>query len=76
MRIQATRAELRGIESTVFSQVTAAYMDLLRAEALASLANNQVEVLTVNLEATNDRFEIGELTRTDIIAIAVGHCTE
>jgi outer membrane protein len=66
MRIQATRAELRGIESTVFSQVTAAYMDLLRAEALASLANNQVEVLRVNLEATNDRFEIGELTRTDI----------
>ncbi|MDX1704310.1 MAG: TolC family outer membrane protein [Altererythrobacter ishigakiensis] len=65
-RVQAGQASLRGTESSIFSQVVAAYMDVLRTEALAMLAGNQVEVLTVNLEATNDRFEIGELTRTDI----------
>jgi outer membrane protein len=41
-------------------------MDVLRAEALVSLSGNQVEFLTVNLEATSDRFEIGDLTRTDV----------
>ncbi|MEM9500263.1 MAG: TolC family outer membrane protein [Pseudomonadota bacterium] len=65
-RIQAGRATLRGTESSVFSQTVAAYMDVLRTEALASLAQNQVDVLTVNLEATSDRFEIGDLTRTDV----------
>lgn len=65
-RVSAGQAELRGTESVVFSQVVAAYMDVLRTEALTMLAANQVDVLTVNLEATNDRFEIGELTRTDV----------
>lgn len=65
-RVAAGQADLRGTESSIFSQVVAAYMDVLRTEALAALAGNQVDVLGVNLEATNDRFEIGELTRTDI----------
>ncbi|MBO6609416.1 TolC family outer membrane protein [Altererythrobacter sp.] len=65
-RVTAGQADLRGTESSIFSQVVAAYMDVLRTEALAALAGNQVDVLSVNLEATNDRFEIGELTRTDI----------
>lgn len=65
-RVSAGRAQLRSTESLVFSQVVAAYMDVLRTEALAALAANQVEVLSVNLEATGDRFEIGDLTRTDV----------
>ncbi len=65
-RIEAGRASLRGTESAIFSQTVAAYMDVLRTEALAGLAANQVDVLTVNLEATSDRFEIGDLTRTDV----------
>jgi len=65
-RVEAGRADLRGTESAIFSQVVAAYMDVLRSEALVGLSANQVEVLTVNLEATSDRFEIGDLTRTDV----------
>ena len=65
-RVAAGQASLRNTESTVFSQVVAAYMDVLRTEALAALAANQVDVLTINLEATSDRFEIGDLTRTDV----------
>ncbi|WP_095012346.1 TolC family outer membrane protein [Tsuneonella mangrovi] len=65
-RVQAGEAGLRGTESSVFSQVVAAYMDVIRTEALVALAKNQVKVLTVNLKSTSDRFEIGDLTRTDV----------
>jgi outer membrane protein len=65
-RVEAGQADLRATESAIFSQTVAAYMDVLRTEALAALASNQVEVLEVNLEATSDRFQIGDLTRTDV----------
>ena len=65
-RVQAGRADLRATESVVFSQVVAAYMDVLQAEALVGLNTNQVQVLATNVEATGDRFEIGDLTRTDV----------
>jgi type I secretion outer membrane protein, TolC family len=65
-RVDAGAADLRNTESTVFSQVVAAYMDVLRTEALAALASNNVAVLRTNLEATSDRFQIGDLTITDV----------
>jgi outer membrane protein len=65
-RVLAGRADLRGSESALFSQVVAAYMDVIQNEALVGLAANNVDVLTTNLEATSDRFEIGDLTRTDV----------
>jgi outer membrane protein len=65
-RVEAGRADLRGTESAIFSQVVAAYMDVIRNEAIVGLNANQIQVLSVNLEATSDRFEIGDLTRTDV----------
>ena len=65
-RVEAGQADLRGTESAIFSQTVAAYMDVLRAEALSQLATNQVEVLRVTFQSTSDRFEIGDLTRTDV----------
>ncbi len=65
-RVEAGQADLRNTESTVFAQVVAAYMDVLRTEALVGLAANQVDVLRTNLEAASDRFEIGDLTITDV----------
>ena len=65
-RVSAGRADLRGTESSIFSQTVAAYMDVLRGQALVGLQANQVDVLGVNLQATSDRFEIGDLTRTDV----------
>lgn len=65
-RAAAGRADLRATESDVFTQVVAAYMDVLRTQAVAALQANQVDVLGVNLRATSDRFEIGDLTRTDV----------
>ncbi len=65
-RVEAGRADLRGTESAIFTRVVAAYMDVLRGQALVSLSTNQVDVLGVNVQATSDRFEIGDLTRTDV----------
>ena len=65
-RVQAGRADLRGTESAIFSRVVAAYMDVLRGQALVALSANQVDVLGVNVQASSDRFEIGDLTRTDV----------
>jgi len=65
-RVDAGQANLRGTEASVFSQVVAAYMDVLRDEAIVGLNRSQVKVLKTNLEATRDRFEVGDLTRTDI----------
>ncbi len=65
-RVDGGQASLRGTEATIFSQVTAAYMDVLRDEAVVALNRNNVEVLSVNLQATRDRFDIGDLTRTDV----------
>ncbi len=65
-RVDAGQADLRAIQSGLFSQVTAAYMDVMLGEAVVGLSANQVQVLDVNLQATSDRFEIGILTRTDV----------
>lgn len=65
-RVEAGFANLRATESSVFSAVVGAYMDVIRDEAVVDLNRAQVGVLQVNLEATKDRFEIGDLTRTDV----------
>jgi len=65
-RVAAGQADLRGTESAIFAQVVAAYMDVILQESVVRLQRNQVDVLDVNLQATSDRFEIGDLTRTDV----------
>lgn len=66
VRVDAGQAGLRDTEATVFSQVVGAYMDVIRDSAIVSLNQKQVAVLRVNLEATRDRFQVGDLTRTDV----------
>jgi outer membrane protein len=65
-RIEAGRANLRDTEASLFSQVVGAYMDVIRDQAIVQLQRANLGVLTVNLEATKDRFQVGDLTRTDV----------
>jgi outer membrane protein len=65
-RVEAGRATLRAVEGDIFTEAVAAYMDVIRDRAIVELNNNQVQVLSTNLQATRDRFEIGDLTRTDV----------
>ena len=41
-------------------------MDVIRDRAIVELNNNHVRVLTTTLQAAQDRFAIGDLTRTDV----------
>ena len=65
-RVEAGRATLRAVEGDVFTEAVAAYMDVIRDRAIVELNQNQVRVLGTNLEASRDRFEIGDITRTDV----------
>jgi outer membrane protein len=65
-RVEAGRATLRAVEGDVFTQAVAAYMDVIRDRAIVELNANNVRVLETNLQATRDRFEIGDVTRTDV----------
>ncbi|MBK1635248.1 transporter [Rhodovulum adriaticum] len=64
--VMATRAALIGVEQNVLLAAVQAYMDVFAAIQNASLAENNVRVLTQQLRATEDRFEVGEVTRTDV----------
>ncbi|WP_114950750.1 TolC family outer membrane protein [Sphingosinicella terrae] len=65
-RVEAGRADLRATEGDIFTEAVAAYMDVIRDRSIVQLNENQVRVLDTNLQATRDRFEVGDLTRTDV----------
>ena len=65
-RVEAGRATLQAVEGDVFTEAVTAYMDVIRDRAIVELNQNNVKVLQTNLEATSDRFKIGDLTRTDV----------
>ncbi len=65
-RVDGGQFSLRGTESDLFGNVVAAYMDVIRDEAIVGLNTQNVKVLDVNLQASRDRFQVGDLTRTDV----------
>lgn len=65
-RVLAGRAVLRSTEADVFTAIVSVYMDVLRDAAIVELNNRNVAVLATNLQASRDRFEVGDLTRTDV----------
>lgn len=65
-RVEAGQADLRATEASIFSQTVGAYMDVIRDIAIVQLNQKNVSVLKTNLQASSDRFEIGDLTRTDV----------
>ncbi len=64
--VLAAREQLRGVEQTVLSDGATAYMDVLRDTAILNLRRNNIEVLEEQLRQTRDRFNVGEVTRTDV----------
>jgi outer membrane protein len=64
--VKAGRASLVSAEQNTLLSAIAAYMDVIRDTGVVDLNKNNVEVLKRQLEATKDRFRVGELTRTDV----------
>ncbi len=65
-QVRAARATLRNTEQSVLLDAATAYMNLLRDTAIVQLQKSNVEVLQEQLRQTRDRFNVGEVTRTDV----------
>ena len=64
--VLATRQTLVNIEQTVLDGAIAAYMDMREQQALVNLRDSAVRLSQQNLRAARDRFEVGEITRTQV----------
>lgn len=66
VNVQASRETLRNVEQNVLLAAVEAYMNVLRDLAIVRLTTNNVGFLEETLGATRDRFDVGEVTRTDV----------
>ena len=64
--VRAGRETLRTTEQSVLLEAVTAYVDVVRDQAIVRLRENNVTVLSRELKATQDRFSVGEVTRTDV----------
>ncbi len=65
-RILAARARLRATENRIVLDVVTAYVDVLRFARVVELNQSQVKVLEREQQQAKDRFEVGDVTRTDV----------
>lgn len=64
--VRAGREVLRNVEQEVLAEAVTAFMDVVRDQAIVRLNENNLKVLNEELKATRDRFDVGEVTRTDV----------
>lgn len=64
--VRAGQQTLRSLEQTILLSAVTAYMDVVRDQALLRLSRSNLQFLSRELQATQDRFEVGEVTRTDV----------
>lgn len=66
LQVSAGREQLSAVTQDVLLRAVTAYMDVLRDSAVLELSKNNVGVLNKQLDASEDRFDVGEVTRTDV----------
>src|SRR6201994_820174 len=65
-QVSGAREGLRVLEQTVLLTAATTYMDYLRDSAIVEGQKSNVRVLEQTLKQTRDRFNVGEVTRTDV----------
>ncbi|WP_108519411.1 TolC family outer membrane protein [Bradyrhizobium algeriense] len=65
-QVSGAREALRALEQTVLLSAATSYMDYLRDSAIVEVQKSNVRVLEQTLKQTRDRFNVGEVTRTDV----------
>jgi len=65
-QVSGSREALRVLEQTVLLAGATIYMDYLRDAAIVEVQRSNVRVLEQTLKQTKDRFNVGEVTRTDV----------
>ena len=66
VQLFAQRVTLKEIEQEVLLSAVKAFMNLRRSLEFVALEQNSVKLLKRQVQAARDRFEVGEITRTDI----------
>ena len=64
--VLGTRQSLRSVEQDVLLGAIEAYLEVRRNSEFVALRDNNVRLITQELRAAQDRFEVGEVTRTDV----------
>ena len=64
--VSGAREALRSLEQTVLFNAASIYMDYLRDSAIVEVQRSNTRVLEQTLKQTQDRFNVGEVTRTDV----------
>src|ERR1700761_4524275 len=65
-QVSGAREGLRVLEQSVLLSAATIYMDYLRDSAIVEVQKSNVRVLEQTLKQTQDRFNVGEVTRTDV----------
>ena len=65
-RVFGQRARLLATEQQVFGDTVNAYVNVIQQQQVLQLNRNNEQVLARQLQATQDRFRVGEITRTDV----------
>ena len=65
-QVQAGQARLDMVEQQVLLEIVTAYFNVTTARDVVALGRSQVRLLARQLQAVRDRFEVGEITRTDV----------
>jgi outer membrane protein len=65
-QVSGSREALRVLEQSVLLSAATIYMDYLRDSAIVEVQKSNVRVLEQTLKQTRDRFNVGEVTRTDV----------
>jgi outer membrane protein len=65
-QVSGAREGLRVLEQTILLAAATIYMDYLRDAAIVEVQKSNVRVLDQTLKQTRDRFNVGEVTRTDV----------
>jgi outer membrane protein len=64
--VLATRYSLVSIEQDVFFRAVSAFFTVISTREFVSLRENNLRLIEEELRAAQDRFEVGEVTRTDV----------
>ncbi len=65
-QVMGQRARLIAAEVQLFSDTSSAFVNVIANQQVLTLNINNEQVLARQLQATNDRFRVGEITRTDV----------
>lgn len=64
--VKAEQSNLYNVEQQILLEASTAYLNVVRDESIVELQVNNEKLLKKRMEETKERFNVGEVTRTDV----------